>query len=185
MYWKVYLKYFTGKTSKTNIVVCLRDIRLRKKIQDKTIQYGEIRLGNKNQLLHKYKFVGFGKAYWIGLKVLQKSIILPNSWLYEEVFAFWGKTILEHSNQPNRMIQQYSLWVKMNRLVYFSTIIFNLSSHPVHSLQCKSLILAEAILFIYFTLFKDQLISISKYSYTPYAKKRRLNSQYFIKYRQF
>ena len=114
--------------------------------------------------------MGFEKAYWIGLKVLQKLIILPNSWLYEEVFPFRGKTTLDHSNQPNRMIQQYSLRATMSRLVYFSTVIFNLLSHPVHSFQCKSLILAEAIVFIYFTFFKDQLISISKYSYTPQAK---------------
>ena len=31
-----------------------------------------------------YKFVGLEKAYWIELKVLEKLIILPNLWLYEE-----------------------------------------------------------------------------------------------------
>ena len=54
------------------------------------------------------------------------------------------------------MIQKYSWRVILNRLVYFSTIIYN--------------ILVQAIVFIYFTLFKDQSIWINKYLYRPYAK---------------
>ena len=39
--------------------------------------------------------------------------------------------------------------------------------HPVHSFWWKPFVLLEAIVFINFTVFKDQLIAISEYLYTP------------------